>query len=79
MTHTQTQKVQQQPQLNLCPAGGPHDFQPGFALKNQTTDRKGSLGAGVLSVFAGFKGKSQHDRGERGVLFCTKCGDSKTV
>jgi hypothetical protein len=78
MTHTHTQKVQQQPQLNLCPAGGPHDFQP-LALKNQTTDRKGSLGAGFSGIFAGAKGKSKDDRGERGVLYCTKCGDTKTV
>ena len=58
----------------LCP---PHDFEI-RVLKNDATNRNGGLNASTPVGFgAGVNALSEHDRGERMVSICKKCG--KTV
>ena len=55
----------------LCP---PHDFET-RVLKNDATNRNGGLHASTpVGIGAGVNAQSEHDHGERLVIYCKKCG-----
>ncbi len=57
---------------DLCP---PHEFET-RVLKNDATNRNGGLNASVapVGIGAGVNAQSEHDHGERLVIYCKKCG-----
>ncbi len=63
---------------DLCPAGGAHDFQQALA-RNDATDRGAGAKVGWMGFGGGVKGHSKHDRGDRVVLYCKKCGADKVL
>lgn len=62
-------------QQKLCIDGLAHNFVTSQA-RNEATDRGGVLTAKMFGFGGGLKGSSKHDRGDRLVIYCTKCGAS---
>ena len=63
--------------MSKCVDGGVHTFQP-IKVKNDTTNHLGQAGVYTpVGIEGGLKGQSEHDHGERLVLFCSKCGKTQ--
>ena len=62
--------------MSACHDGQAHDFRA-HSAKNEYKERGLGVKAMLGGTGGGLQGQSKHDRGERIVIYCTKCGTMK--